>query len=217
MSEAYRDLLNRLSECKRHLDTTSDRKEHLGAAVEALRQVILYLRTDPSVEGGRLTDPLAELMSAAQDALRGAHPPLFDHPPDGGGTKPANMTTHTVQGCLAWYVEALASRKLGRTPPAKAAQFVAAEAKKAGITGIDGSRITPQQLLSWRKEINAERGPEGARNAFKAAKKAAGGEAVIWPRDDIAQAQLRRLVIETIQGLARAFGPHSAPKSARTI
>lgn len=217
MSEAYRDLCARLLACKRHIDATSDPKEHLGAGIEALRAVILYLRDDPLVDGAKLTDPLAELMSAAHDTLRGAKPPLFDHAPDGGGTKPENITAHTVQGCLAWYVEALTSRKIGRRKPAVAAQFVAAEARKAGIRATDGSEITIKRLLGWRAEIKAYRGPEGARQAFAAAKEAAGGEHLIYPKDDLAQARLERTIAEFIQNLARGFGSNSAPKAAHTI
>ena len=217
MSEAYRDLCAQLLACKRHIDATSDLKEHLGAGVEALRAVILYLRADPLVDGAALTDPLAELMSAAHDALRGAKPPLFEHAPDGGGTKPENITAHTVQGCLAWYVDALASRKIGRRNPAAAAQFVADKARKGGIRAADGSEISARRLKGWRAEINAGRGPAGARTAFATAKQAAGGERLLYPKDDLAQARLERLIVDAIDGLARAFGNNSAPRSVHTV
>jgi hypothetical protein len=217
MSEAYRDMCARLLECKRHRDRTSESKEHLGASLEALRAVLLYLRADPLVDGAGLTEPLADLASAANDALRGAKPALFAHAhePGGGGTRPKYLTAHTFQGTLAWYVEALASRKIGGRKPAVAAQFVADKARQIGIRSADGSEISAKRLLGWRAEIKGGRGPVGARQAFDCAKQVAGGEHLIYPKDDLAQARLERLIIDQMENLAAAFGSHSAPHAAR--
>jgi hypothetical protein len=218
MSDAYRDFCARLLQCKRHRDATIDPKNHLGASIEALRAVILYLRADPLAEGAGLADPLADLMSAAHDALRGAKPELlFSHTPDGGGTKPEFLTAHVVQGSLAWYVEALANRKIGRRKPAVAAQFVADNARQIGIRTADGSEISAKRLLGWRAEIKAGRGPMGARKTFHFAKQNNGGERILWPKDDLSQARLERMIVDQMENLSRAFGINSAPKSAHTI
>ena len=126
----------------------------LANSLAALRFVVRFLDSDPRCVAAGLALPLERLSLAMRDVLHGAKPELFTprrkDGEDGKPGAPANQSSTALQGALAAAVHILI--RSGHKRDASAA-FVVGEAGKMGLA------IAKDDVLRWRDEANAKRGP----------------------------------------------------------
>jgi len=163
--EHYAELLDALRESAKDFSAAVDDRSRLEASRRALYGVIHYLSFDPVVMNEKLMAPLGMLKTAAYDAGRGARTiPLLTHAPLEENKKPTGLARETIQGMLAGGLELLMRNKVGRE---RGAEIVAALAREEGVRCEDSAPIGPKQIITWKKEISAGRGPKVAVEAFE--------------------------------------------------
>jgi len=227
--EAYQGLLGILREAAAAFGMTEDKKTQLGLARRQLQGVLKFLWSDPEVVAGNLTRPLAVLRVAAYDVGQGATVSLLDHQPtrpDGSvGGKPSGTAREVDQGTLAYGLEMLVTMKVGTK---RAADWVATEARRRGITTEDGRPIVGRQIENWRDEINRGKAPALACEVFENCRKIpippqlntkekTIGELLRKWRSEISPILIKKahgLVGLLIQSIA-TVAPESAPKQTR--
>ena len=218
-AEKYRELIAALREAKAALpkkptETDEDaRGRQLSAGLSALQAVMSYLMADTDVLDGRLTQPLAAVEAAAFDAAQGAKPVLLNPPPpllDGDRTRKgkAPLTAREqVQGVLA-FAAALRMQETATTHTGAAANWVAKQAAKYGMTCENGAPIAQQQVKNWWEQV--QRGsPKGAAETFDGLKERH-AELLRPPRTKEKREECGARAVGAIKACA-ATNPYSAP------
>ena len=157
-AESYGQMIAALRAEAEAFGAAEGKTDELAASRRALRVVMQWLRRDPEVLDGKLVRPLAVLANDAWDAARGATVERLEHAPERPGP-PTGMAHETVQGTMAYALEIMAETRMGET---RALNWVAAEARKAGITDenrqADNRETTEDLALADNARQGAGRG-----------------------------------------------------------
>jgi len=180
-AEKYRELIAALRKAKAALPkkpTETDeeaRERQIEGGLYALRMLMAYLRADADVRDGLLTQPLAVLEAAVHNAVRGAKPVLLNPPPpliDADRPrrgKAPGTTREDVQGSLAFAMK-LRMQAMTTAQTGAAADWVAKQAARYGMTCENGELITRQQVKNWSGQV--QRGtPKGAAATYDGLKR----------------------------------------------
>jgi hypothetical protein len=201
----YRRLLEELARVGKSFDAAGDDAARLEAMIASQRALVLYIAQNAGTED--MLRPLGAIESALHDLRQGANVMLMEHHPR--GSKPGCTTLERVQAALAWSVELLTGP--GKMGSALAARVVAETARRHKLTDANGSPVTVKQIVSWRKELRADRAPSWACEHWVAFRKEY-QPLLRMPPSDLKVARARQAAEQLVRVVAQ-LSPRSAPKA----
>jgi hypothetical protein len=213
----YQELIATLTAMTKEFDAAGtddddDRKIRLKNGYAALRATILFLSGDEAVRKNGLVRPLALIAEGAHDMGRGANPKSFAFSPE--GSKPTEITQEAVKANLAYALELLASKQMGKMGTGRAAQWVVEEIRRAKLTDSSGASATKDQVIQWRKDIASGRASSDALETWDGNCRY-DSDFRRMPFSDI-KLQKAKEKARTLIEMTASIAPYNAPKSARS-
>jgi hypothetical protein len=159
----YRQVLKLLRATTAAYNEATDDKTRAECGLSQLRAIVHFFQLDNEVAENFLLRPAHTVLNAVHDRIRGGKPALLEQATESGGW-PSDTTRDDAAALLTFCIEIL---RAANVDTAAAAEWVATETQRLGVTSEDGKSITSRQISTWYAEIKKERASAARMRTFK--------------------------------------------------
>ena len=153
--EAYEDLVIELVQLTNSIGGKTD---ELEISIKALQAVLEYLRDDNILHLSEVCQPLVNLLSAAEDTLRGANTHLLQRRPISGGGAPTDLAMHRVRALIVMALDTLVE---AGSSPEEAARHIRRDLKEVGLVNPKSNKeYSESDLINLRTKARDSTGPK---------------------------------------------------------